>query len=578
MNYGYEIGARMTLLTIKDLSVEYPSRRATLKAVDKANLTVEPGEIHGLVGESGAGKSTVGAAVLGLLDPPGRISGGQIGLRQDLISGLDDEQMQSLRGKKISMIFQDPLTSLNPLFTIRKQLVETITTHLKVSRAEANQRALNLIDRVGIPDPATRLDEYPHQFSGGMRQRVVIALALCSEPEVIIADEPTTALDVAVQAQILDLIKELARERRVGVILITHDMGVIADTTDRVTVMYNGEVVESGPTADIMGRPQHPYTKGLIAVVPRPNIKLKRFPQVNYGGRENRFDVEDLSRNWPKPDVDPSQPLLKVRNITKIFGKKGSLLFGKGTLLTAVDDVSFDVWPGEVFGLVGESGSGKTTVARLIAGLYRINGGTIDFEGRTVSDHSNRDVLKAYRRKIQMIFQDPYSSLNPRMRVADIIAEPILHLKLMDDKAAHARVGELLDQVGLGAAAGAKFPHQFSGGQRQRISIARALATQPTFLICDEPTSALDVSIQAQILNILKDLQQHLQVTMLFISHDLPVIRQMCDRVAVMKNGKVVELRETDELFSDPRHAYTQDLLRLMPRLDTLSEAGLAKE
>ena len=568
----------MTLLTIKELSVEYPSRRSTLTAVDHANLTVEAGEIHGLVGESGAGKSTIGAAVLGLLDPPGRISGGQIGLHEQLISGLDAQQMRGLRGRKISMIFQDPLTSLNPLITIRKQLVETIMTHLKVSREEANQRAFDLIDRVGIPDPATRLDQYPHQFSGGMRQRVVIALALCSEPEVIIADEPTTALDVAVQAQILDLIKELARERQVGIILITHDMGVIADTTDRVTVMYGGKVVESGPTDEIMGNPQHPYTKGLIAVVPRPNIKLKRFPQVSYGGRENRFDIEDLGRNWPKPEVDHSRPLLQVRNLTKIFGKKGGLFSGRNSLLTAVDDVSFEVWPGEVFGLVGESGSGKSTIARMIAGLYEVDGGSVVFDGETVSDHSNQKVLNAYRRKIQMIFQDPYSSLNPRMRVSDIIAEPIRHLNLLSGKAVKARVDELLDRVGLGAEAGAKYPHEFSGGQRQRISIARALATQPTLLICDEPTSALDVSIQAQILNILKDLQQYLNVTMLFISHDLPVVRQMCDRVAVMKNGRLVELQETNELFSDPKNAYTQDLLRLMPRLDSLSEAGLTTE
>ncbi|MEM6460333.1 MAG: ABC transporter ATP-binding protein [Pseudomonadota bacterium] len=568
----------MTLLTITDLSVEYPSRRQTLKAVDHASLTVEPGEIHGLVGESGAGKSTIGAAVLGLLDPPGHISGGQIGLHNSLISGLDAEQMRGLRGKKISMIFQDPLTSLNPLITIRKQLVETIITHLKVTREEADQRAFDLIDRVGIPDPATRLDQYPHQFSGGMRQRVVIALALCSEPEVIIADEPTTALDVAVQAQILDLIKELARERKVGIILITHDMGVIADTTDRVTVMYGGKVVESGPTADIMGRPQHPYTKGLIAVVPRPNIKLKRFPQVTYGGRENVFNIEDLSRNWPKPDTDAGQPILKVENLTKVFGTKGGILSGRSKLLTAVDDVSFEVWPGEVFGLVGESGSGKSTIARMIAGLYEVDGGTVTFEGENVSDHKNRQVMNAFRRKIQMIFQDPYSSLNPRMRVVDIVSEPMRHLDLLRGKAVTERAEELLERVGLGAEAGEKYPHQFSGGQLQRISIARALATQPTFLICDEPTSALDVSIQAQILNILKDLQQYLGVTMLFISHDLPVVRQMCDRVAVMKDGKLVEMRETNALFSDPQSPYTKDLLRLMPRLDTLSEDGLATE
>ena len=573
-----ETGARMTLLTINSLTVEYPSRRATLTAVDGFDLTVEPGEIHGLVGESGAGKSTVGAAVLGLLDPPGRISEGRIGLRDEVISGLDPEQMRRLRGKKISMIFQDPLTSLNPLITIRRQLVETITTHLDVTREEANQRARDLIQRVGIPDAELRLDQYPHQFSGGMRQRVVIALALCSEPEIIIADEPTTALDVAVQAQILDLIKELARERQVGIILITHDMGVIADTTDRVTVMYGGQVVESGPTADVMGKPKHPYTKGLIAVVPRPTIKLKRFPQVSYGGRKNRFDIEDLSRNWPKPKTDGTKPLLQVRNLTKVFTTKRSLLKSRRAYVTAADEVSFDIWPGEIFGLVGESGSGKSTVARMLSGLDTVDGGSIVFGDDTVSDSGNRAALKAYRRQIQMIFQDPYSSLNPRMRVSDIVAEPIRHHRLLSGRAVKARVDELLERVGLGANAGLRYPHEFSGGQRQRISIARALATQPAFLICDEPTSALDVSIQAQILNILKDLQDHLGVTMLFISHDLPVVRQMCDRVAVMKSGKIVELQDTDALFSKPQSDYTRDLLHLMPRLDSLSEAGLAAE
>ncbi|MBO9434774.1 ABC transporter ATP-binding protein [Ruegeria sp. R13_0] len=565
----------MSLLTIQDLTVEFPTRRRLFTAVDRADLSVEPGEIHGLVGESGAGKSTIGAAVMGLLERPGRIASGQIKLGGEQISGLDAEAMRGLRGKKISMIFQDPLTSLNPLFTVREQLTETILAHLGCTDAEANQRARDLIDRVGIPDPDTRLDQYPHQFSGGMRQRVVIALALCTEPDVIIADEPTTALDVSVQAQILDLIKELARERQVGVILITHDMGVIADTTDRVTVMYAGKVVETGTTAQVMGQPQHEYTRSLIAAVPRPTLKLHRFPQISYGGRETRFAIEDMARHWPKVDNDTSKPVFEIRNLTKRFLQRRGLLPWDRTYFTAVDYVSFDIRAGEVFGVVGESGSGKSTVARMIAGLYPVDGGSIMFDGQLVSDLGDKAVQDAYRKNIQMIFQDPYSSLNPRMRVDEIVAEPIRHHRLMSGSDVKRRVDELLDQVGLGSEAGLKYPHEFSGGQRQRISIARALATQPRFLICDEPTSALDVSIQAQILNILKDLQEHLGLTMLFISHDLPVVRQMCDRVAVMKAGQMVEIQETDALFANPQTDYAKKLLHLMPRLDDLSTEGL---
>ncbi|MBO9449776.1 ABC transporter ATP-binding protein [Tropicibacter sp. R16_0] len=565
----------MTLLDINKLTVEFPTRRKVFRAVDAASLTVEPGQIHGLVGESGAGKSTIGAAVLGLLERPGHITGGDIVFKGDTISGLNADAMRKLRGKKISMIFQDPLTSLNPLFTVKEQLVETIQAHHDVSDAEATQRARDLIDRVGIPDPDTRLDQYPHQFSGGMRQRVVIALALCSEPDVIIADEPTTALDVSVQAQILDLIKELARERQVGVILVTHDMGVIAETTDVVTVMYAGEVVESGPTEQVMGRPEHPYTKSLIAAVPRPTLKLHRFPQISYGGRETRFAIEDLARNWPKVENDPSKPLYEIKGITKRFLQKRGLLPWNREYFTAVDQVSFDIKPGEVFGVVGESGSGKSTVARMIAGLYQVDEGEVIFDGKTVSNLSDKATQEAYRQDIQMIFQDPFSSLNPRMRVDEIVAEPIRHHKLMEGNAIQKRVEDLLDQVGLGASAALKYPHEFSGGQRQRISIARALATQPRFLICDEPTSALDVSIQAQILNILKDLQEHLGLTMLFISHDLPVVRQMCDRVAVMKAGKIAEIQDTESLFANPQTEYTRELLDLMPKLDDLSTENL---
>jgi len=565
----------MALLEIENLTVAFPTRRQTFVAVDRANLTVEAGQIHGLVGESGAGKSTIGAAVMGLLDPPGRITSGVIRFRGEEISGLDASAMQALRGKKISMIFQDPLTSLNPLFTVKQQLVETIQAHLGFDNAAAEKRAIELIDRVGIPDAKSRVDQYPHQFSGGMRQRVVIALALCSEPDVIIADEPTTALDVSIQAQILDLIKALARERQVGVILITHDMGVIADTTDKVTVMYRGAVVESGPTDRVLGQPEHAYTKSLIAAVPRPTIKLHRFPLISFGGRVTEFKIEDLARNWPETTAERGKPLIEARGITKRFLSKGAIMPSNREYFTAVDQVRFDIRQGEVFGLVGESGSGKSTIARMIAGLYRVDGGEVLFDGKDVTA-GPRGVPDWYRREIQMIFQDPYSSLNPRMRVDSIVAEPALHHGLLSGQALTDRVAELLDRVGLGAEAGLKYPHEFSGGQRQRISIARALATQPRFLICDEPTSALDVSIQAQILNILKDLQEHLNLTMLFISHDLPVVRQMCDRVGVMKSGELVEVADTETLFSAPQHPYTQHLLSLMPRLDGLSDDGLA--
>ncbi len=560
----------MTLLSIEGLRVEYPSRHGVFVAVDGANLTVEPGEIHGLVGESGAGKSTVGAAIMGLIEKPGRIADGTIKLKEEVISGQDEEGMRALRGNRISMIFQDPLTSLNPLFTVREQLTETIREHLDVSSNEADARALDLLNRVGIPDAEIRLENYPHQFSGGMRQRIVIALALCSEPEVIIADEPTTALDVSIQAQVLELIKDLARERQVGVILITHDMGVIAETTSRVTVMYKGQVVESGTTKKILTAPEHLYTQSLISAVPRATTKLYRFPLISYGEREADFQIEQIKGNW-QAEVSPQDlPLLKVEGITKTFLKSGSILPSRRQYFTAVDEVSFEIQPGEVFGIVGESGSGKSTVARVISGLLRANGGAVEFEGRDVTA-AGRGVPEWYRREIQMIFQDPYSSLNPRMRVDKIVAEPAKHLGLLQGSALQDRVYELLDMVGLGTAAGRKYPHEFSGGQRQRISIARALATQPKFLICDEPTSALDVSVQAQILNILKDLQEHLNLTMLFISHDLPVVRQMCDRVAVMKQGRIVESSETGQLFDAPRDAYTQELLRLMPKFDSVA-------
>ncbi len=557
------------ILSIRNLTIEIPTRHGVFKPVEGVSYDIFPGEIRGVVGESGAGKSMTGNAVIGLLDPPAHITSGEIWLRGRRVDNLPDEEKRLIRGREISMIFQDPLTSLNPLFTVGEQLIDTIQLHLDVTLAEAKERALDLLDAVSIPNPQDRFKQYPHQFSGGMRQRVVIALALCSEPSVIVADEPTTALDVSIQAQVLGLIKKLAVERQIGVILITHDMGVIADTTEQVTVMYSGKVVESGTTDQILGMPGHDYTKSLIAAVPRPHRKLHRFPQISYGGRETVFKIEDLARNWDRSVAARSGTLLEVTKLTKRFIEKSSLLPFRRRYFTAVDDVSFDIRDGEVFGIVGESGSGKSTVARMIATLYSADAGHIVFDGDDVTDTSARE-RAAYRRQIQMIFQDPFSSLNPRMSVGEIVAEPLLHHKILPKAQVGARVRELLDKVGLARDAYRKYPHEFSGGQRQRISIARAIATQPRFLICDEPTSALDVSIQAQIMNILKDLQAHLGLTMLFISHDLPVMRQMCNRVGVMQRGKMVEIQETEALFKTPQHSYTSELLGFMPQLAQL--------
>ena len=573
----------MSLLDIAHMTVGFPTRRGNFIAVDDVSLSLQPGEILGVVGESGAGKSTIGNAVIGLLEPPGRMTQGEIRLKGERIDGLDDDAMRAIRGMRIGMIFQDPLTSLNPLQTIEFQLVETIQLHLKLGREAARARAVELLDRVGIAEPDVRIRQFPHQFSGGMRQRVVIALALCADPEVVIADEPTTALDVSIQAQILELMRELCRERQVGMMLITHDMGVIADVTDRVAVMYRSRLVEEGSTQKILGDPDHPYSQSLISAVPRPDVRLHRFPLVEYiesaGQPLRQIDLNDHWLTRRRDDAGRDGTMLSVGDLHMRFLTRFAFRKSHRRYLDAVDGVSFEIGQGEVFGLVGESGSGKSTVARMIAGLHRPTGGSIHFAGGELTAIRSEKEMDVYRRQMQMIFQDPYSSLNPRMRVNDIVAEPIRFHKL-----AHSRqeteqiVADLLDHVGLGAAAGLKYPHEFSGGQRQRISIARTLATQPRFLICDEPTSALDVSIQAQILNLLKDLQEMLGLTMLFISHDLPVIRQMCDRVGVMRYGKLVEVADTETLFTAPQHAYTRQLLELMPKLEMLSHEGLEEE
>jgi len=564
----------MSLLEVKNLRIEYPSRFGVHAAVKSLSFSINRGEIVGVVGESGAGKSTVGNAIIDLLSPPGVIAGGEVFLDGEKISGLTIEQMRNVRGNKIGFIFQDPMTSLNPLFTVEQQLIETIHANLNVSQKEALARAVNLLEQVGIPEAKVRIKQYPHQFSGGMRQRVVIAIALAGEPDLIIADEPTTALDVSIQDQILTLIRNLCIEKNVGCMLVTHDMGVVSNITDKIAVMYRGDLVEFGNTSTVLSTPAHEYTRSLISAVPRSDRKLDRFPLVSYIEEAQEHTALNLKTHWLGQSEDQRAyegPLLNVENVSLRFVTKNSFFESKREYVQANKNVSFSINEGETFGLVGESGSGKSTIARVITGLYPPNEGKITFEGIDLTAIKSERERRPFRRQMQMVFQNPYTSMNPRMKIYEIIAEPIRFHKLAASESQIQQiVFDLLDHVGLGKMAAVKYPHEFSGGQRQRISIARALATRPRLLICDEPTSALDVSVQAQILNLLKDLQDELNLTMLFISHDLPVIRQVCDRIGVMQQGQLLEVNESEQLFTHPQHAYSQHLISLMPEFKGL--------
>lgn len=567
------------LLEISHLRVNYSSRHGDFHALNNLSLSLSRGEILGIVGESGSGKSTLGNAIAKLLSPPGLIEEGKIYLDGKNITTCDHESMRRIRGKDIGFIFQDPMTSLNPLLSIEQQIVETITSHLELSKQEATARAIAWLDAVGINDADQRIKQYPHQFSGGMCQRVVIAIALSTEPKFIIADEPTTALDVSIQDQILKLIQKQCRNHRVACLLITHDMGVISAITDRTAVIYKGELVEIGDTKSVLNDPQHAYTKSLISAVPPTHKKLNRFPLVTYIEEAESNKKIDINSHWLGQSLaktDCEGPLLSVQDIHLKFLIRGAFFTKNRHYLHAIKGVSFDVAEGETFGLVGESGSGKSTIARAITGLYPPDSGEVVFKGHSMTHNekkrANNKRFKSIRRDMQMVFQNPISSLNPRMRVADIIGEPIRFHRLVENASQRYQiVTDLLNHVGLSQQAGQKFPHEFSGGQRQRISIARALATRPHLLLCDEPTSALDVSVQAQILNLLKDLQEELNLTMIFISHDLPVIRQMCDRIGVMKHGQLVEVNETGQLFAHAQHEYTRQLISLMPHLQATS-------
>ena len=552
------------MLTIKDLTVKFPSRFGDFSAIEGVDMTIKPGEIHGLVGESGAGKSTVGAAVIGLLQAPGYVTKGILTLGDTDLRELTPAQAHEVRGDRISMIFQDPQTSLNPLMTIEDQLVETIQAHSDASKTAARRRAVDLLEDIGIQNASQRIKAYPHQFSGGMRQRVVIALAICTDPEVIIADEPTTALDVAVQSQVLDLIQQLAKERQIAFMLITHDIGVIAQVADRVTVMRKGRVVETGDTAQVLGAPKHPYTRALMDAVPPLDRKIDRFrvPAAD----DTAVMQGDTAERWLLEGQQHCLTGLTLENLTVTFAGPRTSLFRKPSPYVALEDVTLTIRPGSIMGLVGESGSGKSTLAKAITGLVTPTYGTMILGDTVLPFGASRSRHHPSRQLVQMVFQDPYSSLNPRHRIGDILTEPLWFYGFVKDPAERASLAaSMLSLVGMQPDAITKYPHQFSGGQRQRIAVARALLARPRFLICDEPTSALDVSIQAEILNLLKELQARFGLTILFISHNLAVVRQMADDTAVLRNGKIEEVNTTEAVYESPQAEYTKLLLAQTP-------------
>ena len=532
----------MALLDVKNLSVRFHTRNGVVNAVNAVSFTVDEGETLAIVGESGSGKSVSCYSLLNLIpQPPGKIESGRAVFAGEDLLQMNEKRLRQIRGSDIAMIFQDPMTCLNPFLTVGEQLIEPLVYHRDYTRQAAKQRALEVLDEVGIKNPEKSYGQYPHQFSGGMRQRVMIAMALITEPKLLIADEPTTALDVTIQAQILKLIKNLQVKHNIAVIFISHDLAVVADIADKVVVMYQGDIVEQGSRDQVMSHSQHEYTKKLLASIP--------------SGRKQE-------------PVQTNEVLLRVSHLKTYFTDRSGTIFSRKIHVNkAVDDVSFEIGRGEIVGLVGESGSGKSTTGRSILQLLPVTSGSIQFKGQELTQ-LNAKQLKGMRRHMQMIFQDPYASLNPRMTVSDILAEPLLFHGLANRKSVTQQVLSLMDDVGLASSSLKKYPHEFSGGQRQRIAIGRALATKPELVIADEPVSALDVTIQAQILDLILQLVKKHDLTMLFISHDLSVVRSLCDRTLVMNQGQLVEHGQTEALFSKPQHDYTQALLSAVPLLN----------
>ena len=584
---------KQKLLEVENLVVQFETENGTVTAVKNVSFTLYRGETVGIVGESGSGKSVTSLSIMRLIaEPPGRIASGKItyftegGASVDLLA-LSEKEMENYRGNELAMIFQEPMTSLNPVYSCGNQVVEAILTHQKIAKSDAEKQTIALFEKVKLPDPERAFRSFPHQLSGGQKQRVMIAMAMANNPSVLIADEPTTALDVTVQQTILELMKELQREMNAAIVFITHDLGVIADIADRVLVMYKGEIVEQGKVADLFKSPKHPYTKSLLACRPPLDDRLRRLPVVAdfmsveklADGSTRIIEKADSVGNIlasvkiPQAETDArlthlmqGEPILRVQNLKTYYPSKKNFWGKPIEFVKAVDDVSFDVYEGETLGLVGESGCGKTTLGRTILKLSPATEGAIFYKGKDLTK-LNALEMKDLRKDIQIIFQDPYSSLNPRMTIGSAIMEPMqVHNLYANDGERKAKVIELLETVSLSAEHFNRYPHEFSGGQRQRICIARALALNPKFIICDESVSALDVSVQAQVLNLLIDLRQKMKFTCIFISHDLSVVKFISDRMVVMNKGKIEEMGAADEIYRHPQRDYTKRLIAAIPK------------
>nr|BFD62342.1 ABC transporter ATP-binding protein [Bdellovibrio sp. HM001] len=556
------------IIEVRNLAVEFKTEDGLVKAVKDISFAIPKGKTVGLVGESGSGKSITSLAIMQLIGNPGKITQGEILFEgQDLLK-CSEKKMRSIRGARISMIFQEPMTSLNPVLTVADQITETLMLHQGLSKPQALEKALDLLKQVGIPRPEERLYFYPHKFSGGQRQRIMIAMAIACNPDVLICDEPTTALDVTIQKQILDLLAEIQQRTGMSLLFITHDLGVVADIADEVIVMNKGEIVERGRSKDIFEKPQHPYTKGLLACRPSLEKNPERLPTLSdfmtAEGEEIKAPVQAQVRAPAVARED--KVLLEVKDLQTHFPHTGGLLGRVQSWTRAVDGVSFQVKKGQTLGLVGESGCGKTTLGRTILRLIEPTGGQIIYDGQDISAMDARQLMPV-RKKMQIIFQDPYASLNPRMTIGTILMEPMQIHNIGDNNNQRREIAaEMLKKVGMNPSMMNRYPHEFSGGQRQRISIARALMVRPDFIVCDESVSALDVSIQAQILNLLLDLQDEMNLTYIFISHDLSVVKFISDEVAVMFGGRIVEHNTAQSIYENPQHEYTKKLLGAIPK------------
>ncbi len=596
------------VIEVDHLRTYFHTEDGVMKAVDDVSFQIQLGRTLGIVGESGSGKSVTSLSIMKLLAATATIESGRIAfLGKDLV-GLPEREMQSIRGRDISMIFQEPMTSLNPVFTVGAQIIEAIVLHQKTSQRVARKNAIALLDEVGIPNPAERIDYYPHQMSGGQKQRVMIAMALSCNPKLLIADEPTTALDVTIQAQILAILRKLRDERGMAIVFITHDLGVIAEIADDVLVMFRGKEVEYGPVLDIFAQPKHPYTRGLLACRPRLESTFRRLPTVDDFMESRTIDgdvrvvekkmdsgrlqqlceqgrgrllhpklaLAAMGHPWEEAQHGPdtqavaegTKPLLRIKDLQVYFPVRRGILARVVDHVKAVDGISFDVYRGQTLGLVGESGCGKTTAGRAILRLIEPTAGHVIYNGTDIAALSNRE-LRDLRKNFQIVFQDPYGSLNPRMTIETTLTEPLLIHGIGRTKAERRdRAVALLEDVDLTPNYLRRYPHEFSGGQRQRICIARALATSPDFIICDESVSSLDVSVQAQVLNLLKDLQEKYGITYIFISHDLSVVKFMADMMAVMNHGQIIEFGPSETIYARPREDYTRRLIDATPKDD----------